>query len=224
MIPPCPDPERYILVKTREGSYWRLKRGLKKPAVLNDTMAAHAGYLSVTSKAASRMVRALRPYTEGLLLGRINTRFSAFLRKNLARKGLADYAFFTDYDLQEAHPFNSLLKTIPFIKRKEGRIGICLSPLRSESMIVKKNKLVNGYGFTAVLLYGDPNSGRIPKTISATSPVYIPGKKEDACELWLKLPAGKLPWILFCKVSCFEDSAPAIHARHYAMKVMAVNK
>lgn len=222
-LPPCPDPERYILVKTREGNFWRLKRGLKKVAVLNAKMLEHAGHLSVSSKAASRMVQVLRPHLCGLSPGRINTRFSSFLHKSLARFGKADYTFFNDYDLQKTNPLSSLINKVPLVKREEGKIGLLFSwPLRMD-MLVTKNQIINGFEFSAILLYGDPCRDECPAVTSVTSPVYLSRTKEADCALWLQIPPGNQSWILFCKVSCFEDNAPAHHSKHYAMKVMAVN-
>ncbi len=109
------------------------------------------------------------------------------------------------------------------VTMQNNRVGICIFQPRNTERVFKKNQLVNGYEYTAILLYGDPGSGKVPDTVSVTSPVYIPGEQEDPCELWLDLPAGNLPWILFCKVSCFENSAPAWNPRHYAMKVLKVN-
>lgn len=222
-LPPCPDPERYILVKTREGNFWRLKRGLKKVAVLNDKMLEHAGYLSVSSKAASRMLQVLRPHLGGLSPGRINTRFSSFLHKSLARYGKGGYAFFSDYDLQKINPLSSLINMPPLVQRAEGKTGLLFSWPEQMEMLVTKNRIINGFEFSAILLYGDPCGDERPTVTSVTSPVYLPRTKQADCALWLQIPPGNQPWILFCKVSCFEDNAPAHHSRHYAMKVMEVN-
>ncbi|MBI2283973.1 MAG: hypothetical protein HYU71_09710 [Bacteroidetes bacterium] len=221
--PPCPDPERYILVKTHEGSFWRLKRGLKKTAVLNDKMLLHANYLSVSSKAASRMLQVLRPYLRGLSPGRINTRFSSFLHKSLTRSGKADYAFFRDYDFQKKHTLSSLLIGEPFVQKEEGRIGLRLSWPPHGDIIIVKNQLINGFEFSAILLLGDPCGNNPPTVTAVTSPVFLSCKKEEPCTLWLPMPASDQPWILFCKVSCYEENAPAHHYKHYAMKVMLVN-
>ncbi len=68
-IPPCPLPGAYILIETKEGVFWRKKRGLGKPAVLNDVLQANVDKMKISSPAAKRILTALRPFTLSYIAG-----------------------------------------------------------------------------------------------------------------------------------------------------------
>src|SRR4051812_3276379 len=83
-----PDPERYILVVTKEGSFFRLKRGLNKPAVLNAAYQQSSNSTKLCSPAAKRMAITLRQHLRGLDTGRLIARFTGLLRKAFHKKGM----------------------------------------------------------------------------------------------------------------------------------------
>jgi hypothetical protein len=82
-IPPCPDAERYVLVQTREGKYWRRKRGSVKKAVLNETLQRNVEMMRQSAPAARMIMTRLLAFTGRLETGRLNARISARLRKQL---------------------------------------------------------------------------------------------------------------------------------------------
>ncbi len=222
--PPCPDPERYQWITTHEGSFWRLKRGLHKPAKLNSTLAAHAAALAFSSKTASRILLALKPYMNGIHTGRINTRFSILLKKQFLEKGKVDYTLFKHLDFQPRYPFESLLQVYPQVIREKQKIGIRIQSSGQSGIFNKNNTLVNGFDFRAILLSGKPHDQMRPDITSAQSDVLFAEDNKTPAELWLSLPQKKIPWMLILKISGYEDNAPAIHARHYAMKVMETGR
>lgn len=76
----------YVLVKTKEGYYWRLKRGTHKPAPVNSLMqdlAAHNG-----SREAKQIADRLLPYLEHMDAGRKIARMGVLLRQARANKGV----------------------------------------------------------------------------------------------------------------------------------------
>ncbi len=81
--PPNPDPESYIWIDTKEGGFWRRRRGLVKKARLNAAYLQSSEYTKICSPAASRIMRKLRPYMKGLQPGRITVRICGKLRKAL---------------------------------------------------------------------------------------------------------------------------------------------
>jgi hypothetical protein len=82
-IPHCPDPDNYVLVKTRESVVWRKKRAKGK---VNDALAANVDLAKVSGPAARIIICKLRPYMKGIDAGRITLRFSNALRKGLKEK------------------------------------------------------------------------------------------------------------------------------------------
>src|SRR4051794_34055707 len=110
-VPPCPDPERYTLVMTKEGNYWRLNRGTgKKEAKLNEIYELSKKAMEITAPAAKRIVDKLREYIHGLSTGRINAKVSGLLRRQLNTTGKVDYSYFKGFDLQPDYPMGRLLQ------------------------------------------------------------------------------------------------------------------
>jgi len=150
---PNPDPKRYILVRTKEGSYWRLKRGLNKPAVLNSSLQQSADCTKVCSPAAKRITRVLWQNMRGLNTGRLIARSAALLKQAFQEKGIADFSFFDDFDFQPEHPLNGLLKAPYKCSEKDSIVQLQI-PIEERS-VKKHNPLVTEYYFDLVLLYGD---------------------------------------------------------------------
>ena len=73
-IPPCPDPDRYVLVRGKYRYFWRLKRGTIKPAVLNEVLARSAAITGQTNRAAKHMMSLLSVFTQRMELGLTTTR------------------------------------------------------------------------------------------------------------------------------------------------------
>jgi hypothetical protein len=216
---PNPDPERYILVETKEGSYWRLKRGLNKPAVLNATLQQNADSMEVCSPIARRMVAILRKDLDGLNTGRMIARFTTLLKKAYHEKGIPDFSFFGDYDFQEVHPLEALLQVQYRCREKEGVVQVHIPIQRGG--VKKHNQLVTEYYFDLVLLYGDPTKEDGLRVDSITSQPYSYALTEKStCELSLPLPEKEQPWMLMLKVSSQEGNELAHHPRHYGMKVV----
>jgi hypothetical protein len=218
---PNPDPERYILVHTKEGSYWRLKRGLNKPALLNATLQQNVDSLKVCGPAAKRMAMMLKEDLHGLDMGRLIARFGGLLRKALNEKGIVDFSFFGDYDFQPDHSLDALLQ-VPFQCRKKGRSVELVIPIQNGG-VKRHNRLVSKYYFDLVLLHGDPTKENGLRVDSHTSVNYCYEPDEnDTCTLSVDLPEREGPWMAMLKVSSLEGNELAHHPRHYGMKVVAI--
>src|SRR5207244_606430 len=105
-----PDPEKYILVNTKERSFWRRKRGTVTPAALNAAFAKNASNSKVASPAAKRIVQKLRPMLQGLDTGRLTARLAGRLIKAINEKGQPDFSFLRNFEIQPKPPLDSLLK------------------------------------------------------------------------------------------------------------------
>jgi hypothetical protein len=217
-IPPCPDPEQYILVKTAERPYWRRKRGSVKPAVLNTAFAANAANTKLTSPATVRLLERLRPYLTGLTTGRLKVQVEGGLRKALNADGNMNYRFLEGLDLQPRYPLPNLLRDTPKVVVAEGFVQTVLD---LEGGAVKRHSpLVTHWWAEAVLVWGDPLSDGL-RVDSTESPLYaFADTSLTECRLEMDLPAVGHPWMLLLKVSCLEGHELAVSSRHYGMRVV----
>jgi len=218
--PPNPDPETYIWVNTKEGSFWRKKRGYIKKAKLNIAYQQSSDNTKICSPAASLIVRKLQPYMEGLQPGRITVRICGKLRRALNETGSLTMQCLNGLDLQAENPLENLLRESIDVEQKSKSVIITI-PITNYT-IKRMNKLVTNYWFELVLLYGDVNKKNSLRTESEGSKVYaMETSYQDDCKLSLVLP--EQPWIALLKVNCIEGNEPAASPKLYGMKVIAAS-
>ena len=216
-LPPCPDPESYIVVKTDEGYYWRKKRGTVKKAKLNTILRRNATTAKLTGPAASRLLGTLEPHTRGIKKGKISLKIAGLLMKTYHTKGLLDFSMLQGLELNAAYPLAKLLYTDYKVLQDKRTIRL---RLRS-GYVQAQNNLVTDYYFDAVLLGGDPAFADSLKTVTDSSILYsFADKNIQDVELAVPLPPAGIPWILLLKVSCLEGNELAMHPKNYAMKVV----
>jgi len=216
-LPPCPDPERYVLVKTEEGYFWRKKRGTLKAATLNKTLARNNATAKITGPAASRLLSVLEPYSTGIKKGRLTLQVAGLLMKTYHAKGHLDFSMLNGLELNAAYPLEKLLYTDYTVQQDKQTIS-----LRLKSGHVKaQNKLATDYFFEIVLLCGNPAGVKKLTVRTESSALYsFAVKKEQAVELELPLPKAGIAWMLLLKVSCLEGPELGLHPKHYGMKVV----
>jgi hypothetical protein len=221
--PPPQNGGDYILVNTKEGPHWRRKRGTVKKARLNDAFRENAAAMAVASPAAKKIFDKLQPYLSGLNTGRFIANVSSKLTKSLVTSGELNFSFLEGYDLQPDWPFSSILRSACTVTERPDELII---EIPVDQFTIKVNsRLVTGYYFDAILLYGDLRKKNGLKTESETSPLYPVDERFKAkCRLSLILPAKNIHWILLVKLSCLEGNSPAVHPKYYAMKMMKVKK
>jgi len=171
-----------------------------------------------SAPAASRILNTLKPYTNGLYMGRLHTRISGMLRTSLKESGKADLRCLNGLDLQRDHPLERLLRANPVTKVTADEVVIRL-PV-GERTLNRLNTLITNYYFELVLLYGDAGKANGLRTESMESEVYEI-EKDYNLRLKLHLVLPEQPWIALLKVNCIEGDEPAVHPRHYGMKVVA---
>jgi hypothetical protein len=216
--PPNPDPGNYVWIDTKKGGYWRQKRGTVKPAKVNIVLEQGNNYMKITAPAAARIRKKLMPFMHGLESGRLNVCISTLLMKALKETGKVDLGYLYDLDLQPDHPMVNLLQSNVQVKQT---IHELIVKIEIDRYTVKRlNKIVTNYYFELVLLYGDATKENGLRTESEDSDVYDIKKDYGSdCRLSAVLPES--PWIALLKVNCIEGNEPAVHPRHYEMKVMA---
>ena len=211
----------YVWVQTKEGGYWRIKRGSYRPALLNEAYQKGIYAMKISAPAASRIVRRLQPYLNRLDTGRLTVRISARLRKALKEKGSLCLTYLKGMDMQPAFHIEKLLNVSVNVKQDAQELSLNL-PV-NEFTIERLNGIVTAYYFELILLWGDAGSDMGLRVEEVDSPVYL--MEEDyktECRLSLVLPPEGQSWIALLKVSCIEGKELAMHPRMYGMKVIAV--
>jgi hypothetical protein len=219
-LPPCPDPDKYILVNSKEGPHWRKKRGTVTTARLNTVFEKNVDNSKVASPAAKRIVQKLRPFIQELNTGRLTAKLAGALIKAINEYGEPDFFFLNGFEFQFP-PLGKLLYKQVTVRQNGDEIVISI-PIDPCTM-APMNKLVTDYYFEAVLLYGDVRKENGLRIDSVISPLYpIKNTIETICELSLQLPATPFPWMILLKASCQEENRPSIHYDHYGMRVVMV--
>jgi hypothetical protein len=223
-IPPCPgNPEDYVLVNSKEGPYWRRKRGTVKTATLNTAFKNNVKLTKIISPVAVTIRKKLEPFLEGLDTGRFLANVSGLLKKEYYKSGKLDFLALKDYELQPSHHLQTLLRRTYEVHIKKNEIIIEI-PL-GENVVKKVNKQMTGYHFELILLYGDLTKQNTLRSDSDTSSVYdMQLKTGTRCRLSLILPSKKVSWMALLKLTCTFGNKPASHRSHYGMRVVWAEK
>ena len=219
--PPPPNAENYVLVKTREGNYWRRKRGTVKEATLNEGYAAQSKRVAYIAPVAARIKKKLNRYLTDLQTGRMVARLTAKLTKTFNQSEKVDYSLLQRMEMQPDHHLDSLLRAHYFVVVEKGEVQV---KIRIYPGAVKKlNQDASDYFFELILLYGDPMQEYGLRTESVESKVYqLTKEPTEDCILSLVLPETKFPWMALLKLSTMEGSEMAVAGRHYGLRVIAV--
>jgi hypothetical protein len=191
---------------------------LVKVAKLNASFKGNTKTTAIVSPAAKRIRGRLQDFLTGLQTGRFIATISAKLRKVYNRTGEMNFSLFKDYEIQPYFHLSNILKGRyeGYIKNNEFLIRIDIN----KDCIKKQSGLIAGYFFDAIILYGDPSRNNSLRVESDTSPIYFfDSVPETTCHLSLSLPAKKA-WMVLLKASCMEGKQPALHPRHYGMRVL----
>jgi hypothetical protein len=216
--PPPGDPKDYIWIITKEGGYWRKKRGTVKPARLNASLQLNANTTRLTNDAAKKMVQRLQPFLEGLATGRLTARIGGKLKQALAKNKRIDFSFFWKFDVQAEYPLRALLRK-PYsvsIYRKEAIIKI---PIQKRTVVLPKRGATDYY-FEAISLWGDSSEDNALRVDSISSPLFpLKCAQETTCEVVIPVP-DKKPYMIFLKLSCVDGNALATQPCFFGMQVI----
>src|SRR3954471_11517656 len=168
MLPPPPSGQ-YIWVQTKEGGFWRMKRGSHRPALLNGAYQQTSNAMKISAPAASRIVRRLQPYLTRLETGRLTVRISGKLRKALNEKGRLCFTYLQDLDVQPQHPMERLLKAPVRVEQDTQELTVSI-PVDTYT-IKRHNALVSAYYFELILLWGDADNDKGLRVEEVDSPV-----------------------------------------------------
>lgn len=218
--PPCPDPELYIWVETKEGGHWRRKR--RKDAPLNRSLAANISATKIVSPVVKLIRDTLEEYTRKLDTGRIHGRLSGLLSKTYKEKGQVNFSALRGFEFQKYFPLEQLMLTQYQVNKGPDFIEL-LIPVK-DGVVKKHNALVTDFYFEGILLYGDVlKDGSLKVEYAVSKPYSFTNTSTEDCKLILPLPVKNEPWMLMLKVSCLEGNEMASHVKHYGMRVVEVS-
>jgi hypothetical protein len=216
-IPICPDPDKYVLVQTKEGMFWRRKRGTVRKAILNEAFTVNAQLAKSSGPIAVALVQQLRGYITSLQTGRVTLRISNAIRRSLKEDGAASFRYMKGMDIQADYPMNNLLSAPYQCVVNENSVFIAI-PL-SKGSVKQYSRLISHFYFEVIMIHKE---GDVFETESIESRLY--GFDEDldeTCKLTLLKPGNV--WMVLLKVSCLEGNELAKHYKHYGMKVLEVS-
>lgn len=204
-------------VITKEGGYWRRKRGTVKKAKLNRAFKEGNYFMQLSAPATRRIMQKLKPYMDGLYTGRLNAKISGRLRMGLKETGKLSLRCLKGFELQQGHRFERLLQAQPDIQQTPHTLTVSI-PIAAYT-VKRINTLVTNYYFELVLLYGDVSKENGLRTESVDSDVYEIAKDYNLfCKLSMALPGQE--WIALLKVNSIEGNEPAMSHKLYGMKVV----
>jgi hypothetical protein len=220
--PDCPgNPLDYILVNSKEGKYWRRKRGTVVTARLNDALEENTELMKIIAPAAKRIKDCLRPFMHGIEPGRLKVRFEGPLRTSFKEINTMQFSYFKGLQIQDNHPLERMYNAYSI---RINNSAIYIDLVLSRELIIAQNAIATEYYFDAILVFGDINNERGLKTDSMESPVYsFHSSKKSKCSLSFPLPQ-KADWMVILKLSCLEGNEIAMNTKHYRMGVVAVKR
>jgi hypothetical protein len=217
-LPPCPDPDQYILVESKEGFFWRRKRGQKTRASKNAVLQANEDLMKICSPAASRILTALQPYRLGFEAWRVQAHFTSLIRKGMKGRYFSSVCL-KGAEMQKSYHLNHLLKSAVTVTQA-GYLVVVQVPLRAGD-VYRHSSQVSDFYLEAILVSGDPLADAPLQVENAVSPLYaFDNLPNTTCSL--QLPINGKPWILLLKFCSLEGNEMAKQAKHYAMKVIEV--
>ena len=223
-LPPCPDPERYTLTRTREGEYWRLKKKLKKPAVLNSMLQGNTELGKKSSSAGSRIYSALHPFLADLEPRRIFHKMITLLRNGFRHDGRLDVSVLRELDLQKDYPLRRLIRSgFQWQHDKENHVfRFRIQIPERNGALLRQSRQMSSYRFIIILVHGNPEQETTMQTSSIKSGEYpFAGTGTiDECQLELSYTPQPGQWLFCLRAECLEAGKVATHPRSRALLIL----
>ncbi|RYY46452.1 MAG: hypothetical protein EOO06_14525 [Chitinophagaceae bacterium] len=219
-LPPCPDPENYCLVRHKDNSYyWRLRRGTRKPAVLNEAFAANATLTALISPLISRLTIPIIAFAEHRQLSRLHTRLLTPVKKYYKEHNRISYTGLLGMDLLPHAPLHRLFAGSIDTRYSNEMITVMITA--GNNYVKKNNTLVTDYYFEAMLLVGDISHKTTLEIDTEQSELLsFTGPAQQNIQFQFISPLHE-PWVLILKLACFEGHQKAANDKHYGIRIIA---
>jgi hypothetical protein len=220
-IPPCPDPDKYILVKGKYRYFWRLKRGTIIPATLNDVLTRSAQLTKPANNAAKQLLTMLAVFTQRMELTQLPVRIAGAFKKSALKTGKMNFSCLQDMEFQEDYPLQKLWTGLVSKQINNGTLN--LSVPVGKLHVIKHSKLATSYELHAILIFGDPSKERGMRIDVERSREYtFTEKGEVDCSFSLVLPPKNRPWMVLLHIGCKFNVSIQPGPKYFGMKVVMV--
>ena len=219
-LPPCPgNPDDFKLVNFREKYYWRLKRGKRKPAVLNRALQARADAMKALKVTIRELRQILADFIQPLPSAYLHQRLFGMLQGSWVANATIDYRRMEGMEIQADRGLDNLLTTDYHVKRNGPILQLIVSA--SKHALRPYNQFVTEFVLQALLVAGTDEQMR---STAETSVIYDVQQGIEADCIFQFEPPSHEPWLLLLKVACFEGECCAMNRKHYAVRVVGVGK
>ncbi len=217
-LPPCPgNPTDYLMVNRNRKFYWRLKRGRRSPAVLNNSLQARADAMKALKITIGELRHTIAHFIQPLHPGNLHQRLFGLLQATWVEDRKIDYRKLAGMEVQAEWRLDKMLQS-ECQTRHQGSILQLVIPAMPFALRAY-NKYVTEFVLEALMVSGTDAQLR---SRGETSAIYDVQQGIPAdCVFEFEPPAHE-PWLLLLKVHCFEGASCAVNPKHYAVKVVAV--
>ena len=221
-LPPCPDPDIYIVFKYGDKWGWKKKRGTVKKTVLNESFQRNSNNMSVSSPAAKEVLQKLAPFLKEQRDEQRVANIGGLLIKGLNKAGILDYTSLYGFEFNAKHTLKSLFKASFKLDVVNDRASF--SGSISYYQVKRPNTLATQFFLELILLQGEMLSDhglRVESDLSDLIDFNTEFKTEVA--LSLLLPES-LPWMLILRLSCLEGKEMGLIPKLHRLRVIATGR
>ncbi len=156
-LPPCPgNPEDYQLARLDRKYYWRLKRGRRKPAVLNYSLQARADAMKALRVTIGELRLAMSLFMDPLPPGKLHQRLFGLLQGSWVAEKKVNYGALKGMELQPLWPFDRLFKSQYSTRETSGVIQLTIPA--TDHPVMPRNKFLTEFVLEAMLISGKDNN------------------------------------------------------------------
>jgi hypothetical protein len=218
-LPPCPDPDIYIVFKYGDKWGWKKKRGTDKKVQLNESFQRNSNNMSVSSPAAKELLQKLAPFLKEQDDEHRIANIGGLLMRGLNKTGVLDYTALYGFEFNAKHTLKSMFSAS--FKLDIVNDHASFSCRVSYYHVMPPNTLATQFFLELILLQGEMLSDhglRVESDVSGLMDFNTAFNTEVA--LSLLLPETS-PWMLVLRLSCFEGKEMGRIPKLHRLRVIA---
>jgi hypothetical protein len=191
-------------------------RKARKTFKLNDEMKLSSGVIQKANVYAKTFKDAIDPYRRDFRDGQLWQRLVSIFKKQLQKKGAADFSVLEGQDLNKIHPLGSILTASATVTQNENILDIHVTSRYTRNRFKDR---ADGYQQTLIVIFID----RELQTHSLSESASIsfeadPGEQDMRCEL----PEGATTAIVALKCNFSFEGQPLDLQKGMGMKILKV--
>jgi hypothetical protein len=222
--PPCPDPEKYILVRGRYRDFWRKKRFYDSTPELNDAYEKSGKDMKRCAPYNQKIRDALYPYIHDLKTEWLHSRISGRFVKWLKDHPQPSLQALIGLDMQKLYPLRQLMQHGVYheIDKKEKMIRMEFHP-GIYGGVRNRSDVADQYRLRMILIYGKLRGKQPLQSMEASSELlyFLPKRAPEPFVLELPLPE-KCDWMLCFRAETWWDGGSVGDAREGGWRLLNV--